>query len=115
GRSGHLIFFGPRPLEVHRQAASWFWDREIFDFVGARLHWLEEISLRHLGAQASGLGLAPSDLSAWLVQKSTDWNHVCRLGASTRSTQDAPFASAGGRQKFAPSWPRLRRQRAVTD
>jgi hypothetical protein len=26
-----LVFFEPGPEEVHRQAASWFWDREIFE------------------------------------------------------------------------------------
>src|SRR5262249_60807068 len=26
---GHVLFFEPAPLEVHRQAAGWFWDQEI--------------------------------------------------------------------------------------
>src|SRR5713226_4022568 len=30
---GHLLLFEPTPLEVHRQAARWFWDQEVFDFV----------------------------------------------------------------------------------
>src|SRR5439155_8363184 len=35
---GHLLLFEPAPLEVHRQAARWFWDQEIFDFVADHLH-----------------------------------------------------------------------------
>src|SRR5262249_41230198 len=30
---GHVVFFEPSALEVHRQAATWFWDQEIYDFV----------------------------------------------------------------------------------
>jgi hypothetical protein len=44
---GHLLLFQPSPLEVHRRTATWFWDQEIFDFVGARLHWIAEASMRH--------------------------------------------------------------------
>jgi hypothetical protein len=29
----HLLFFEPATIEVHRQAAGWFWDQEVFDFV----------------------------------------------------------------------------------
>ena len=43
---GHVLFFEPTPLEVHRQAAGWFWDQEIFDFVAARLHLINRHSLR---------------------------------------------------------------------
>ena len=43
---GHIVLFEPSPLEVHRQAASWFWDQEIFDFVAAHLHLTSRPSLR---------------------------------------------------------------------
>src|SRR5712692_7708211 len=43
---GHLLLFEPTPLEVHRQAARWFWDTEIFDFVAAHLHLIAQHSLR---------------------------------------------------------------------
>jgi hypothetical protein len=43
---GHLLFFNPPPLEVHLQAAAWFWDQEIFDFVGEHLHLIKQHSLR---------------------------------------------------------------------
>ncbi len=61
---GHLLFFEPSPLEVHRQTATWFWDQEIFDFVQARLHWLEEASMRHY-------------VAAWeLKQAGLDWRSL---------------------------------------
>jgi hypothetical protein len=43
---GHLLVFEPTPLEVHRQAARWFWDQEIFDLVATHLHLFEQHSLR---------------------------------------------------------------------
>ena len=43
---GHLLLFEPTPLEVHRQAARWFWDQEIFDFVADHLHLMAQHSLR---------------------------------------------------------------------
>ena len=32
-----FIYFDPTPLEIHRNTALWFWDQEIFDFVGEHL------------------------------------------------------------------------------
>ena len=49
---GHVILFEPDALEVHRQAASWFWDQEVFDFFADHLHWIAEPSLRHYLAAA---------------------------------------------------------------
>jgi hypothetical protein len=43
---GHVLVFEPTALEVHRQAAGWFWDQEIFDFVAAQLHLMAQHSLR---------------------------------------------------------------------
>jgi hypothetical protein len=43
---GHVLCFEPSSLEVHRQAASWFWDQQIFDFVAAQLHLIVQHSLR---------------------------------------------------------------------
>jgi hypothetical protein len=61
---GHVLFFEPSPLEVHRQTATWFWDQEIFDFLGARLPWLAETSMRHY-------------LAAWeLKQAGLDWKSL---------------------------------------
>jgi hypothetical protein len=43
---GHVLLFEPTALEVHLQAATWFWDQEIFDFVAAHLHLIFQHSLR---------------------------------------------------------------------
>jgi hypothetical protein len=43
---GHLLLFEPSPSEVHRQAARWFWDQEIFDLVADHLHLMAQHSLR---------------------------------------------------------------------
>src|SRR5262249_57589724 len=43
---GHVLVFEPTALEVHRHAAAWFWDQQIFDFVAARLHLIAQHSLR---------------------------------------------------------------------
>jgi hypothetical protein len=43
---GHCLQFAPSALEIHRQAARWFWDQEVFDFVGEYLHWSGAHSLR---------------------------------------------------------------------
>jgi hypothetical protein len=33
-------------VEVHRQAARWFWDQEVFDFIAGHLHLIDRQSLR---------------------------------------------------------------------
>jgi hypothetical protein len=43
---GHLLLFEPAPQEVHLQAARWFWDQEIYDFVAEHLHLMAPHSLR---------------------------------------------------------------------
>jgi hypothetical protein len=43
---GHCLHFAPSALEVHREAARWFWDQEVHDFVATCLPWLEQHSLR---------------------------------------------------------------------
>src|SRR5262249_61191378 len=58
---GHLLVFAPSALEVHRQAAGWYWDQEIFDFVAAHLHLVAQHSLR-LYRQAWELKQAGLDL-----------------------------------------------------
>jgi len=43
---GHMLLFEPTAIEVHRQAAQWFWDQEIFHLVAEYLHLIERPSLR---------------------------------------------------------------------
>ncbi len=42
----HMLHFDPPPLEVHQQAATWFHDQEVFDFVADHLHLMSRHSLR---------------------------------------------------------------------
>lgn len=43
---GHMIAFDPSPIEIHRQAAQWFHDQEIFEFVSGYLHLIANHSFR---------------------------------------------------------------------
>jgi hypothetical protein len=43
---GHLLYLDPSPFEVHQQVAEWFWDQEIYNHVGERLHLLDNVSAR---------------------------------------------------------------------
>jgi hypothetical protein len=61
---GHLVIFEPTAQEVHSRTAEWFWDQEIYDFVGERLQLLHEASMRHY-------------LAAWeLKQAGLDWRSL---------------------------------------
>ena len=61
---GHLVIFEPSSLEVHQRTADWFWDPEIFDFIGERLHLISEPSMRHY-------------VAAWeLKQAGIDWRSL---------------------------------------
>ena len=43
---GHCLLFAPSALEIHRQAAGWFWDQDVFDCVAAHLHLTNHHSFR---------------------------------------------------------------------
>jgi hypothetical protein len=84
---GHLLIFEPSAAEVHLQAAPWFWDQEIFDFVADHVHLLGQHSLR-------------TYLCAWeLKQAELDWRH----GVLSRCLQGPALAVA--RLKADPSYP----------
>ena len=84
--------FEPTPLEVHRQAATWFWDQEIFDFVAAHLHSIAQHSLR-------------TYRQAWeLKQSKLDWRRAvlsrCLTGPAllvARLKADRSFTSEAAR------------------
>jgi hypothetical protein len=65
---GHLVIFEPTPEEVHTRTAAWFWDQEIYDFVGERLHLFAEASMRHYVA-ASELKQAGLDWRGLLLSR----------------------------------------------
>jgi len=33
----HFVYFDPAPLEIHKNAALWFWDQQVYDFIGRHL------------------------------------------------------------------------------
>jgi hypothetical protein len=61
---GHLLFFEPSPLEVHRKVGEWFWDQEVYDFIGANLHLLPGLSMRHYvqGSELKDAGMEWLDI-----------------------------------------------------
>jgi hypothetical protein len=89
---GRVLVFEPTPLEVHRQAATWFWDQEIFDFVAAHLHVIAHHSLR-------------TYRQAWeLKQSKLDWRRAvlsrCLTGPAllvARLKADCTFTSEAAR------------------
>jgi hypothetical protein len=89
---GHVLVFEPTALEVHRQAAGWFWDQEIFDGVAYQLHLMAQPSLR-------------TYLQAWeLKQAGLDWRQgvLCRCLTGTalvvaRLKADQSFPSEAAR------------------
>jgi hypothetical protein len=89
---GHVVFFEPTALEVHRQAAGWFWDQDIFDFVAEQLHLIVQHSLRTYG-------------QAWELKRAgLDWRRAvlsrCLGGAAlfvARLQADPSFANEAAR------------------
>src|SRR5207249_952787 len=56
---GHFLLFEPAADAVHRQAATWFWDQQMYDFVAEHLHLIPRHSLRTyvLGSEQKRAGL----------------------------------------------------------
>jgi hypothetical protein len=67
---GHLISFEPSALEVHQRTSKWFWDQEVFDFIGEHLHVIGSLSMRlytcAAETKAGGLDWKKMLLSQWL-------------------------------------------------
>jgi hypothetical protein len=97
---GHFLVFEPSALEVHRQASIWFWDQQIFDFVGDRLHLLERPSLR-LYVLASELKRARLDWQQGILSRCLSGTAlaVAKLKADPRFTSEderiQSFVAAG--------------------
>lgn len=70
---GHVVHFRPSALEVHRQAAEWFTDQEVFDFLASRLAWFPQPSFRHyvaaLELKRAGLDWKQATLARGLTGK----------------------------------------------
>ncbi len=75
---GHVLVFRPSAAEVHRQAGTWFFDPEIYDWFGNNLHRVSEPSFRHY-VRARELKAAGMD---WIGIFATDSdNKRARLAA----------------------------------
>jgi hypothetical protein len=42
---GQFIYFDPTALEIHKNTALWFWDQQVFDFIGEHLHIIDHDKL----------------------------------------------------------------------
>ena len=63
---GHVLVFDPSAREVHLRTAGWFWDQEIFDFIGRSLHLTDPLAMRDY-ALAWELKRAAMDWKNWLL------------------------------------------------
>ncbi len=65
---GHVLVFDPSAREVHLRTAGWFWDQEVFDFIGRSLHWADALSMRDyaLGWELKRAGM---DWKGWLLTR----------------------------------------------
>jgi hypothetical protein len=92
---GHVLVFEPTALEVHRHAASWFWDVQIFDFVADHLHLIAQHSLRTYGhaweLKQAGLDWRQAVLCRYLTGTALV---VARLKANRSFTHEAERVSA---------------------
>jgi hypothetical protein len=91
---GHLLHFVPTPLEVHRRTATWFWDQQIYDWIGARLHLVPRPSMRMYLA-AWELKKAVMDWRGWILNR---WLEGPRLLVA-RLQADPSFATEEDRVK----------------
>jgi hypothetical protein len=69
----HVLVFEPGALEVHLQVAGWFWDQEIFEFIGEHLGLIARPSMREYRLawerKRSGLPWRDYLLGRWLTGK----------------------------------------------
>ena len=63
---GHMLVFDPAARDVHLRTAGWFWDQEVFDFIGRSLHLAERLSMRDY-TLAWELKRAGMDWKSWLL------------------------------------------------
>ncbi|HEV3446244.1 MAG TPA: hypothetical protein VG099_16495 [Gemmataceae bacterium] len=92
---GHVVIFEPTPQEVHTRTAEWYWDQEIYDFVGERLNLIQEASMRHYVAawelKEAGLDWRSLVLSRCLSGKAL---LVAQLKASPKYVSEAERVKA---------------------
>ena len=72
---GHVLYFAPPPREVHRRVAEWFWDEEVYRFIGEHLQVIGEPTMRdyHRAWEQKKAGLPWREylLGRWLGDATT--------------------------------------------
>ena len=72
----HVVHFQPTPDQVHRQVATWFWDQEVYDFIGSHLAVVTSPSMRHYmlcwEKKKAGLDWRSSWLSQYVSSSSAE-------------------------------------------
>ena len=63
----HIVYFDPPALEVHKEVGNWFWDQQIHDFIGQRLHLLD-LSTARLYVKAWQRKKAGGDWQAFVTR-----------------------------------------------
>jgi hypothetical protein len=86
---GHVLVFDPAAREVHLRTAEWFWDQEVFDFVGRSLHLAGRLSMRDY-ALAWELKRAGMDWRSWLLVR---WGLTGTRLLVAKLKADASFSS----------------------
>ncbi|MFH1746961.1 MAG: hypothetical protein ABIG44_07945 [Planctomycetota bacterium] len=90
---GHVLVFDPAAREVHLRTADWYWDQEIFDFIGRFLHLTQGLSMRHY-ALAWELKRAGMDWKSWLLVR---WGLTGTRLLVAKLKADASFSSEAER------------------
>ncbi len=65
---GHLLFFEPTAEEIHHEVAQWFWDEQIFNWIGANWHLIPDLTMREY-VKASELKEAQIDWVTALLRR----------------------------------------------
>jgi hypothetical protein len=86
---GHVLVFDPAARDVHLRTAEWFWDQEVFDFVGRSLHLAGRLSMRDY-ALAWELKRAGMDWRSWLLVR---WGLTGTRLLVAKLKADASFSS----------------------
>jgi hypothetical protein len=77
---GHLVYFDPLSIEIHIETGKWFWDQEIYDYIGERLDLIKDLSARTY-TKAYERKKAGSDWKKWI-------DTVCCHDATMRLVKD---------------------------
>ena len=77
----HFLHFQPTAEEVHTRTKEWFKDSEVFEFIGANLHFIQQPSMRYyvlaVQLKAAGMDWRKTLLESWQVSDYTA--EVCCL------------------------------------